>query len=56
MIKALKSYSKDIVNDSLECEKSHQKLLWDIIENPWVIKYVKRYLLKKDQKKIWEDL
>lgn len=56
MIKVLKNYSKDLAKDSLDSEKSHQKLLWYIIENPWVIKYVKRYLLKKDQKKIWEDL
>lgn len=51
-IKWYKNLSKDLVKEWIQCEIWKQRLLFDILDHPEVIKYVKRNMLKQEQKKI----
>lgn len=55
-IKWYKKYSIELAQEWIQSEKSHQKLLWNIVDNPWVIKYIKKNYLKQEQKKLPKDL
>ncbi len=50
-IKWYKNLSIDLAKEWIASEQWHQKLLWNILENPTVIKYVRRNMLKQENKK-----
>lgn len=49
-IKGYKNYAKDLVKEWIDNEKWKQELLWNIVEKPECIKYIRRHLLKENKR------